>query len=167
MQRLEGRVTVAIDPGLKAGVTVWEDGELIAAWLSCGRGWLRVAQQIVDDLLERFTECSLKNVELAIEIPLVRDDSPNPNALIKLTLCIGAVIGKLHQLFPKLVTTTYLPSEWKGGVPKNIMVERIQQKLSAKETKRVDLPAKSYQHNVWDAVGIGLHHEKKTRRGKK
>jgi hypothetical protein len=38
------------------------------------------------------------------------------------------------------------------------MTERIQSKLSVAEAKTIDLPAKSYQHNVWDAAGIGLHH---------
>ena len=34
----------------------------------------------------------------------------------------------------------------------------IEEKLSKAERQRVELPrAKSYQHNIWDAIGIGLH----------
>jgi len=48
---------------------------------------------------------------------------------------------------------TVYPDEWKGQVPKKIMNERVWARLSSEEQENVT----KKDHNVLDAVGIGLH----------
>ena len=70
--------------------------------------------------------------------------------------------GRVTGLFSGWVgdhTYEYYPSQWKGSVPKPIMIERIKVKLTLPEIKRIQLPkTRSKQFDVWDAIGIGLHH---------
>lgn len=50
------------------------------------------------------------------------------------------------------------PRQWKGTLDPDVMTQRIIGRVTEDERRRVQLPsAKSLQHNVWDAVGIGLH----------
>jgi hypothetical protein len=85
----------------------------------------------------------------------------DPNDLIRLALMAGVIVGAIGQ---KNVVE-YRPAEWKGQVPKDVMTERIKRSLNKGEQSRVVLPrAMSLAHNVWDAVGIGLHHLRAARR---
>jgi hypothetical protein len=111
--------------------------------------------QILADLENSFP---LETIDLvAVEVPQIYGprQQKRPNDLIKVALLVGALGGLLPESLP---IKEYRPSNWKGQVPKKIMVERIKAKLSAEERGRVLLPsAKSEEHNVYDAVGIGLH----------
>lgn len=133
---------VSIDPGVRlCGLAAWIDGKLHYARLdSCIAYWS-------------------SDWALAIEKPQVYVQSKlkgDPNDLIDLAIAVG----KISTRFSEVVM--YRPAQWKGQVPKDIMTERIKLKLSNRELDLVDLPAKSLQHNVWDAIGIGLHHLKVT-----
>jgi len=52
-----------------------------------------------------------------------------------------------------------LPKEWKGQVPKEIFLDRIKNRLSKKESEILlgKKYSKSIEHNVIDAIGIGLY----------
>lgn len=98
---------------------------------------------------------------LAIELPQVyerghqteRKRGTDPNDLIQL----AAVVGTLCHVFESAAAQiVYLPAEWKGQVPKEIMHERARKRLSAEEMTRLPILAKSTLHNVLDAVSIGL-----------
>jgi hypothetical protein len=98
--------------------------------------------------------------ELAIEIPqiYVTRIRTKLQDLIDLTFAAGAAFGMLGT--PKC--TLYLPFGWKGQVPKDVAHERyaaalndIERELAARCMKDVK---KGLRHNIWDAVGIGLHH---------
>jgi hypothetical protein len=150
---------ISIDPGVKmAGVAAWSNQTLKGAWLVRGRGWRDTAFEVYKHLQCNFLDPVLAELEIAIERPQIYVQARlkgNPNDLVTLALMAGAtcaILGRQTQV------TEYLPREWKGQVPKETMTERIQSKLSVAEAKTIDLPAKSYQHNVWDAAGIGLHH---------
>lgn len=41
-------------------------------------------------------------------------------------------------------------------VDPDVMIRRIQGRLSLEEVAACDLPAESVAHNLWDGVGIGL-----------
>jgi len=156
-------VIVSLDPGTKhAGIAVWEDDELTAAWLVRGTGWLATAQQVLLDLEDRFPACILVEFDLVMEKPQIYHQAKQKGeqaSLIELALMVGAVAG-MSRLHPRRVTT-YQPAAWKRQIPKNVMVERVRSRLMSEECERVVLPAKSLQHNVWDAIGIGLHHLKR------
>lgn len=49
------------------------------------------------------------------------------------------------------------PHAWKGSLNADAMTERIKSRLTPEEHKRVEPCAASLMHNVYDAVGIGLH----------
>lgn len=158
----ERRMIVNVDPGKKmAGVAVFEDGELSSAWLARGKDWLGTAVVIIDELSRRYPQEVIENALWVIEIPQIYTQNKlkgDPNDLVPLVLvagALGALIGDQDRI------TTYLPRQWGGTVPKDIKNRRTQQKLSEEELARVELPAKRYQHNVWDAVGIGLYHTRR------
>jgi hypothetical protein len=52
----------------------------------------------------------------------------------------------------------YKPREWKGTVDADVMTERIRSRLSEKEKAALEPCAASLEHNMIDAVGLGLHH---------
>lgn len=150
---------VNVDPGKKmAGVAVFEDRKFSSAWLARGRNWLDTAIVIIDELGRRYSEEVLASAHWVIELPQIYTQDKlrgDPNDLVSLVLVVGALgamIGDQNRI------TTYLPRQWGGTVPKDIKNKRVQKKLSDEELSRVELPAKSYQHNVWDAIGIGMYH---------
>lgn len=68
-----------------------------------------------------------------------------------------AVAAWVCALFPEAVHTRLRPREWKGTIKPEIACQRAWDALSEAEQGRVRLPAPSYQHNVKDAIGIGLY----------
>lgn len=110
---------------------------------------------------------------LVIEFPRIytagkqvkRDDhgnarSTDPNDLLPL-VGVGTAVA---ALMPDTEIVTLYPDEWKGSVSKFAMNIRTCGRLSADERKTVEAkdpdPDKPHDkgHNVWDAVGIGLHY---------
>ena len=91
---------------------------------------------------------------VVIERPKIypRDRDKRPNDLLDLALTAGACI-----VFGPPVFVT--PQQWKGQVPKKIHGERIRDELSAAE--RTVLRHWVKNHNVLDAVGIGLWYAKR------
>jgi hypothetical protein len=160
-----------MDPGKKlAGIAVFIEGTLDYAFLAKGEGPPDVALDVADKLCPRYTYP--ETAVFVSEYPQIyqamrvvsgarkRVSFGDPNDLLPLAQCVGAV--QIALIFRRLVWSTkhcktYLPREWKGQVPKDIMIKRIQERLAPDERTRVEHPrAKSLSHNVWDAVGIGL-----------
>ena len=52
----------------------------------------------------------------------------------------------------------YTPHQWKRNVDKRITRKRMRKVLSKAEQSYIAMPD---DHNVWDAVGIGLHHNRR------
>lgn len=88
-----------------------------------------------------------------IEFPQVHRDTPNPNDIVKLAAACGAYTAILQSL--GFSVSWVAPSDWKGTVPKDIMFRRILAKVTSDEYTRIKKPK---DHNVVDAVGIGLWH---------
>ena len=165
-------ILVSIDPGLRGcGCAAWKDGLLHRAAYVSGQNTLEeknlsrlventtrwVARWILDARAGAF---QIDALELVIEYPQTyggRAAKGDANDLIGITLVAGAILG-LVQAPTRLVR----PAEWKGQVPKqtihgtNPIELRARGKLSPAELERMDLLHKRLQHNVWDAVGIGL-----------
>jgi hypothetical protein len=146
---------VSVDPGLRScGVAYWKEGVLQAAQLVLGdkkardaAAWRAMTDNLHHEVLD-FT-----GSPVAIEFPQVyRYGKGDPNDLLQLAVIVGGCFSWTDNLH------VYRPREWKRQVPKNIMCQRIQDRLTEEERRRVALPVPSLAHNVWDAVGIGLHH---------
>ena len=160
---------VSIDPGVQeTGVAIWyREGGLASAYLTRLRGsyavpWAGMAYEVAK---------VLQGVEVdavAIERPQVYVHSRakgDPNDLITLAMMAGGIVGAMRATRAALLVVEYKPAEWKGQVPKDVMTKRIKRSLTEEEQPRVLLPkAGSLAHNVWDAVGIGLHHLRAARR---
>lgn len=159
---------IAIDPGLRGcGVSVWTDrGELCGASYIPGakEGRGPQAWRVLAEAVARYA-CSVApygQINLILEVPQVyvrARSKGDPNDLIQVAAVVGALTGKL--MVPGADCVAYLPAEWKGQTPKEITTARAQAALQADELSEVKLPAKSLQHNVWDAVALGLYHLKR------
>lgn len=154
---MESQNVLAVDPGLRAcGVAEFRAGLLRrAAYVessgeSCGemasavRAWYGLGGS------------DGAGAERAIvELPRVygRGGKGDSNDLVNLATVCGALCVALTELSPSFV----YPGQWKGEVPKEVMMRRIIGRLSPEELAAVALPrARGLQHNVFDAVGIGL-----------
>ena len=157
---------VAVDPGKReAGVALFDDGELAAAWLSRGDGWFETARAVYDDVFRRIPGAHLIRT-VVIERPQVyrqRQLKGDPNDLVDVALCAGAVAAEICSRPPPAPEiVTYLPGTWKKQVPKRIKNKRDVAKLSDEENARVEWPrsAENKTH-VADAIGLGLFHIKR------
>lgn len=114
---------------------------------------------MVDAVAEKVRALDFTPDRMALELPQIYVASRSkgdPNDLILLT----GVVGALTQWFAGM-TFLYLPHQWKGAVPKNIMNERILKRFSDDEKSKIEKAPKSLLHNSIDACGIGLHHLKR------
>jgi hypothetical protein len=152
---------LAVDPGLRGcGVALFNDGQLQHAEYVIGSaaGVRAGAWQPMAEAVRLWaTYRTLEDTTLVVELPQVyvrARSKGDPNDLIDL----AAVVGALVAYFP-VGATVYLPAEWKGQVPKEIIHARAASALSAWETRQITYPKrKGLAHNVLDAVALGLCH---------
>lgn len=80
----------------------------------------------------------------------------DPNDLLALAGVVSAIAAHWEK---RGSVFSYVPSEWKGQIPKDICGARIMNRLSVAEGSLITAvkPA-SKRHNTIDAVGLGLHH---------
>jgi hypothetical protein len=167
-------VILSLDPGKKeAGVALWKDGELALAWLARGNKktaelltWhLATAKAVYQGLVEHgYHPDSVDTfVGEKPEIYKAQFQKGEQQSVADLSLVTGAVAG----LVQPRAAVVYLPKEWKRQVPKHVVTRRIigdekkQGRLSQEEQSRIELPAPSLRHNVYDAIGIGLKYLKR------
>ena len=152
---------VSIDPGVHdAGVALWDDDhELIDATLvrSKSGGWGLLAGLVVHWVESHFLDIR----DIVVEQPQVYPQNRqkgDPNDLIAIALSAGATAMAISIQYPEAKIVMLLPATWKGQTPKEISNKRTKNQLGVVERSRIDLPrAKTLQHNVFDAIGIGLY----------
>lgn len=158
---------LAIDPGINGcGVAVFDHAALVHAF------YAKSIAPTDADMLTRIRACaravqgglSLRGPHahavsrLVVEMPQIYTfgkGKGDPNDLLPL----AGVLGALSATFWATETRAVTPREWKGGVDGDVFIEtRIKPRLTADERSRVSFSsAKGLQHNVYDAVGIGLY----------
>lgn len=159
------RCVAAVDPGIRGcGVAIFDYAsglvavDYVRSPLKSGCD-ARAAAEVARAVIKRADYVD----EFAVEWPRVYASQiragrskADPNDL--LALC--GIGGALAALF-KGTVTCYAPTEWKPpGMKKEVSHARIHSRLTASELNIVEqcsAPA-SLMHNVWDAIGIGLHH---------
>lgn len=99
----------------------------------------------ITSLLPLFTE-----KKAIIEYPVFRKSTQNPESIIKLSCAVGAYTSILQTAGFDVAWVK--PLTWKGTVPKHIFCNRILSKLTEKEKLLFNIK----DHNIVDAVGIGL-----------
>ena len=149
--------TISIDPGYRyLGFAVWGGDELLKAGLlkaSPSSEWDRWDGQPpsfveIGDLILN-TEWSQRYA--IIEFPKVYRTTPNADSIVRLAAACGAYTGILQAAGFQVEWVE--PRAWKGTVPKDIMYKRILAKVPKSKYTVID---KIHDHNVVDAVGIGL-----------
>jgi len=93
-----------------------------------------------------------------IEFPKVHRDTPNPESIVRLAAACGAYTSLLQAA--GFHTEWVEPRSWKGTTPKGIMYKRILAKVPESQYANID---RIHDHNVIDAVGIGLWKNRKRR----
>lgn len=98
------------------------------------------------------------NAKVIIEAPrwYPREYKIDTNDLLDLSILVGEIKG-MYEERGCLVLLVW-PRSWKGTVPKKIHNERVLAALTEEEVALLPLRprAKDHDHNVLDAVGIGL-----------
>jgi hypothetical protein len=104
------------------------------------------------------------NVELVVvEMPCwyPRKHKIDVNDLITIAVCVGWVEREYEDRLP---VERVIPRAWKGTVPKEVMSQRIYETLRPEERsliplkrgRRASTNATDHDHNLLDAVGLGL-----------
>lgn len=155
---------LAIDPGYryfgysifcgpaiaKAGLSQADKAEDWDRWTGQPPNFLALTDIILN------TEWSTKHA--IIEFPKVHRDTPNAESIVRLASACGAYTALLQAA--GFAVEWVEPRAWKGTVPKDIMYKRILAKVPESEYTCID---RIHDHNVIDAVGIGLWKIKKGR----
>lgn len=132
---------VAVDSGADSGFALFEGGVLsLAALVSIDK--------IHDSLYCRVNEC-------VVEIP--DRVKVNPKSIIKLALNAGRWIERFG-LQTRAEVRAVEASAWKASTDPDILARRILACLTPAELARVPKTksALGYNHNVVDAIGLGL-----------
>ena len=128
---------ISADPGVHgSGIAVWSNNTLVDVDYSKPTGYYS------DDLV----------IECPQIYPGIRSKG-NPNNLIAVAFEAGRISGLVRG-----TVRVVKPKEWKGSIKKEVMLKRILGRLTEPELaliKAINLP-KSTEHNVVDAIGIGL-----------
>jgi hypothetical protein len=151
---------VSIDPGVhEIGFALWQDDVLWNAGMLPSpfdnpEAWRAKNVWTVDTIVIERPQV----YERPLKTKNGRVVDIDKNDLITLALVAGEVAGATRSTCNAAVVYTR-PAAWKGALPKGLMKNRMLKRLSSIEQQRVSLPiAVSKQHNVWDAIGIGMHH---------
>jgi hypothetical protein len=158
------KILLSIDPGTRGtGVALFHDGKLHAAEYvrnpykegSGPRECAAVAQAVSAWAAEHVGPVFPVHMDVMLEFPQTyggRASTGNTEALFPL----AAIDGALAALFSYANVMHCLPHSWKGSIDPDAIVERVKDRLSVEEKSRIVLPAAGLQHNVFDAIGVGL-----------
>lgn len=96
---------------------------------------------------------------VVIERPMIYPDQRlwkgDPDDIVRLAMTVGCLINDCERRGCRV--STCRPADWKGQLKKDPTEARVISKLSDDEAELVELPsAESLEHNVIDAVGLGL-----------
>ena len=165
--------TVALDPGtLRAGAAVYRGQRLVWAYLSkehpgklLDRAYV-AAFDVADRLLAEcpFLLFSQKNTKIYAELPrvIMRGGSRtpgDPDSILALVLLVGAFSTRLVDRGFS-TAENIRPADWKTQVEKKAMTARIESCLAPCEIAVLEsfrgVRNKKIDHNVLDAVGVGM-----------
>lgn len=134
---------IAIDPGKTSGFAEFHNGKLVEAMALSER--------------EILTKSPVGRGVCVIELPVVY---PTRNVPAADLIDLAVLVGDLRGLYRRHAFETVLvkPRTWKGTTPKAIHHKRLLAALASEERDRLPLRprAKNYDHNMLDAIGIGL-----------
>ena len=148
---------IAVDPGLRsAGWAVFHGQDIVSAGIVNPRQEYReeevvtravdVGQQLGDLVHKKFSGVTHAIVEMPV---YYGPGDKNAGSIFKLCVCIGSIAQALNER-GVIVETVNVP-EWKGQLPKEVVIRRIKIIVPDWAIKGLNL-----EKDMWDAVGIGL-----------
>jgi len=147
---------IAIDPGKRSiawalfkGSRLTRCGFTRHAGRDFGRGLRDMLYQVREDCGE------YRSIKTVVEMPRIypKGRDKDPNDIVDLAAVAGgcAILGPLQFIHPR---------RWKGNVPKDVQNKRVNKHLDEAElgvlTECIAPIPRSLQHNVLDAVGLGI-----------
>lgn len=153
---------LAIDPGLHSmGVAYWPRGGfyLTPHWTALVKSkdpevWTKSITGQIVELHSTICRALIPfkcRPKVVIELPAYHGSSAAGIAaaasIIKLSILVGGLAEHFrnHEIEVALIPVR----DWKGQLPKEVVIHRIRQKLG-------DANCKEFKKDIWDAVGIGL-----------
>lgn len=157
----------AVDPGIRGcGVAIFSSSAPRLDWagyvrnpmesgdnLDRSRSMARAVVMEENELIRAgIVGCS--PIALVVEWPRIYmpGKSKGNNADLLYLTCVAGALAAWHGEQVRAVH----PDAWKGQVPKTVMAGRIRMRLQPDEVARIRPCAASLEHNVLDAIGIGL-----------
>ena len=150
---------VSMDPGLRfCWLSFFYEGQLkstkkVSNPIGKARGpeaWISMGQACLDEI------GGLQHAHMVVEIPQVYAQGKQKGDQDDITQLSGIVGAVVMALNPATVSH-YYPREWKGQLPKETCGDRVLLTLSEGERFNVGQYG-ALQHNILDAIGIGLKH---------
>jgi hypothetical protein len=137
---------LCVDPGKTTGLAVFRDNALIQAFAGPS-----------SEILKKPPPSNVPLMTVVIENPRwtpMRGVDPND------LLDLSRLVGRFEDYYTRAGHTVFLvtPMQWKGSVKKSIHNRRVLELLTAHETMLLPKRprAKDYDHNLVDAIGLGL-----------
>lgn len=126
---------LALDPGLKTGYAIFVGGVLVRA------GVAAPDEKVIPP----------PDALVVIESPARIYSQGTVTSILHLARCVGRYQERyaLHEI--RLIE----PRDWKGTIDGDIMAARIKASLPADVRDRLPKLAKSVEHNMLDAIGLG------------
>lgn len=162
-------ITIAIDPGVQhCGVAVIRGGEgRTLKWAGLVRherqaehslAWARrLADSVRLAVRTRFAIGTPSLWRLVVEVPRIYPaarQKGDQNDLIAVAGVAYACAGAFGFIPFENVQQVY-PRDWKGTIDADTTIARVKERLGAGDAVPDECP-KSLEHNVYDAIGIGL-----------
>lgn len=159
---------VAVDPGLNAcGVAIFSENarleiaELVRnerdASADLPTRWEGAALAVGAFIARASRQYPHTDRTIVVEMPKVYPAAQQKGDQNDLMNLVGVVASIVNLGMSERRRLLY-PRDWKGTIDADVMIRRVAARLTTTEAARVVLhSAKGLQHNVWDAVGIGLH----------
>lgn len=151
---------LCIDPGVRGcGVAEFVGGELKRAGYALGKPTGRdysVYSYLADSVVHWWGMQTVAVDRVIIEYPVVypkSDQQKNPNDVLDVAAAGSAVASRFRHSDVESV----FPRDWKGQVPKDVMLDRIKRALHLEGwSERIQKTNKSDTEDILDACGIGL-----------
>lgn len=178
---------ITVDPGKNhCAFAVWKNagrdlGELIYAGLARNplahkkpgsipnpEIWSACASELVrrvNKLPESESDLS-GSLSIVCEIPVIRQrgsSDADPNDLLDLAGVVGALVTGFKLSRGAVCVWAPKPEEWKGQLPKSVTKTRVDTWLSPVEKARMEKVPVGLQHNILDAIHLGLVYFKRSR----
>jgi hypothetical protein len=170
---------VSIDPGIRGcGFALWENATLrYGAYVpsACTKdngpeACLAMAEALCNVMHARWPLYAVHECKVMVEWPRIYSTQAkkgdkakaDPNDLLGLVGVDMAFLGMLKGPLENRFSRVY-PEQWKGQLPKetadgsNPVMMRVLKRLSVQEKAAIAPCSRSLEHNMFDALGIGLH----------